>query len=152
MTYTRILSLPTPEQERAVLACIDHAGGQATPAALATHLGVTIPGVRPLLDHLQGRGLIRFVRQGLRSLYERTNLTPNPELVRDEYRAPIRTYLQGRTCMPLTMARTLKLPEDEVRETCKAMVQDGELIATPVGATFVYRLSVAPQLPLADAS
>ncbi len=54
----------------------------------------------------------------------------------------ITTLLLGRRELASRIAQELGLPRAEVEETCRAMMLAGQLVGTPVQATYVYGLAV----------
>ncbi|WP_345455107.1 MarR family transcriptional regulator [Deinococcus aluminii] len=133
-----------------VLSALDQCGGSATPGQLARVLGLSQPALGRLLDPLLDRGQLRRVQSSVRTTYERLRVEVDATLVRDTYRPLIHAHLQGQRSMPPSIAAALRLPVEEVRETCKAMLLAGELAATPVGAALVYGLPVLTRAPADD--
>lgn len=152
----------TPERADILLAAIDAHGGKASTAQLAQALGRNIPDASRLLQELAERGAVRAVLEKNRPQWERLTLNLNAGLVREQHKAPILAYLVGRRELPGRIASALGLNREEVNETCKALMVEGQLVGTPIGAAMVYALDLrgstrvdleaAAQVPLSPAA
>lgn len=117
-----------------------HPNGCATPL-LATALGRGLPETRHFMTQLLERGKVENVGNATRAQWVRLDTSVNERLVVEAHKAKIRAYLLGRRELPGHIATELRLPKDEIVETCKAMMLSGDLIGTRVGMTFIYALN-----------
>ena len=116
-----------------------HPKGCATPL-LASALGRGLPETRHFMTQLLERGKVENVGNAGRAQWVRLDTSVNERLVVEAHKANIRAYLLGRRELPGRIATELRLPKDEVVETCKAMMLTGDLSGTRVGMTFIYAL------------
>lgn len=132
----------TPEREAVVLTCLSrHPNGTST-GQVAAALEFNIVNASRLLQEMADRGLVRRDQSGQRVLWEPVVIEVAPQLVVENHKPRIREYLIGRRDMAGAIAQALGLPRDEVTETCKAMMLAGDLVGTPIGATYVYALDI----------
>lgn len=131
----------TRVRERLVLAALDDQGGRAKPGRLAAVLQTNIPVITAWLEELAERGLVRRVQTRLHVEWERVNWVVDHNLVRQAYIPRILALLVGRRELASWIAQELGLPRAAVEETCRAMLRAGQLVGTPVQATYVYGLA-----------
>ena len=128
------------EHEQTVMDLLTrHPKGCTTPL-LATALGRGLPETRHFMTQLLERGKVENVGNASRAQWVRLDTSVNERLVVEAHKAKIRAYLLGRRELPGHIATELRLPKDEVVETCKAMMLSGDLSGTRVGMTFIYAL------------
>lgn len=135
----------TPTREAAVLSALEEQGGRAKPGRLAAALQTNIPALTAWLEELAERGLVRRVQTGLHVEWERVNWVLDKNLVCEAYMPRITALLLGRRELASRIAQELSWPRAEVEETCRAMMLAGQLVGTPVQATYVYSLGVRAQ-------
>lgn len=129
------------EQEAVVMAVLaKHKGGCAT-SVLAAALGRGQPETRHYLGQLADQGKLENIgHAATRALWVRLDTSVDQGLVVETHKPKIRAFLLGRREMAGKIAAELRLPKEEVVETCKAMMLAGELIGTRVGMAFIYAL------------
>lgn len=127
----------TPEMEQAALRAIAAKEIGCRASALAYALGMRHAATQELIDHLHGRGLILNRAETGRPLWVTAEI--DPQHVREDLKPKLLRRLAGRCELPGTLARELRAEVEDVRETCRALAQDGLLYCRVVGATFVFR-------------
>ncbi|WP_157451521.1 hypothetical protein [Deinococcus aquatilis] len=128
------------------MSALEDQGGRAKPGRLAAALQTNIPALTAWLEELVERGLVRRVQTGLHVEWERVNWVLDKNLVCEAYMPRITALLLGRRELASRIAQELSLPRVEVEETCRAMMLAGQLVGTPVQATYVYSLGVRAQV------
>lgn len=131
----------TRVRERLVLAALDDQGGRAKPGRLAAVLQTNIPVITAWLEELAERGVVRRVQTRLHVEWERVDWVVDDNLVCQASMPRITALLVGRRELASRIAQELGLPRAAVEETCRSMMLSGQLVGTPVQATYMYGLA-----------
>lgn len=129
---------PVSARQRDAILGLVRQHGFTSVTAVMRHLGVGRPAAQRFLTELAQGGVLTPQHGPGRARYVEADTTPDPFLVVDSHKPRILAALEVRPMLPSSLARVLGLPLDEVRETCRALQQEGLLVGTPVGASCVY--------------